>query len=458
MSLEMWMGAEQEFAAGGQPVHLFEALGRRGVFVFRPADNIPRAHLRNGGVCYVHSNLFEVCTPECRNPLQLVAYEKACEAYARLASWAHEEQTGERVHLYKTNIASDPRGELEYTTVGAHENYLVERRGWEGKERLLVPYLVLRQVLFGAGGYVRGGYWISPRAIFPKTVYSETSTDYPIMSVRDEPHAGEGLFRVHVVNGEGARSEYTTFLKFSTTSYILQAIQGGHIGDVPDLADPISAGIEIARDLGGDWSVQLSDGGRIKVTDYLNTYYLEGVEKLFSEREAGEHDRMALRELKWALGKLDQGLFEDLETSLEWAIKLSLIERGLQENFSSEEGLDEQSLKEAAAYQYTAVTDPLFDELVESHSIRTVASEGEVEGAFMEPPGGSRGELRVSVAKNFREAMHSLSWSYVKLKRGRGHVQYDFPELEGWTQERVLWTLSDISSMIELMRARETAK
>ena len=75
MSLGMWQGAEQEFAAGPQPVGLFEALGGRGVFVFRPVENIPRAHLRNGGICYVHSNLFEVCTPECRDALELVAYD-----------------------------------------------------------------------------------------------------------------------------------------------------------------------------------------------------------------------------------------------------------------------------------------------------------------------------------------------------------------------------------------------
>ena len=449
MSLDMWQGAEQEFAAGPQPVNLFEALGGRGVFVFRPVENIPRAHIRNGGVCYIHSNLFEVSTPECRDALQLVAYDKASEAYARLASWALEEETGQRVHLYKTNIASDPKMESEYTTVGAHENYLVEREKYEGKENLLVPYLVLRQVFVGAGGYVRGSYWVSPRTIFPKKIYSEVSTDYPIVSTRDEPHAEEKFFRVHVVNGEGARSEYTTFLKHSITSYVLQAIQEGYIEKTPELADPLTAGQEISRNLNGDWEVELADGRSMGVMDYLNSYYLEGVERVFEDRGARNHDRLAMREFKRVSQKLDEGLIEDLGTSIEWVIKLSLIERGFDDSFQLDEGLDEASAKEAAAFQYTAVTDPLFDELVERHGIRTMVSDEEVEGAFRDPPRGGRGELRVAIADRFSEELASLSWSYAKLRKGRAVVQFPFLDMDGWSHGRISKKLEDIRTLLE---------
>jgi len=449
MSLDTWQGVEQEFATGAEPIGLFEALGGKGVFLVRPEDNIPRALLRNSGVCYIHSNLFEVSSPECRNPLELLAYDKANEAYARLASWAYEEKTGKRVHLYKTNIASDPKGEAEYTTVGAHENYLVERAGFESSMHLLLPYLVLRQVLFGAGGYVRGEYWVSPRTIFPKTLYSETSTDYPIVSTRDEPHADESYFRVHVVNGEGARSEYTTYLKQSLTAYVLLAIQDGHIRDVPEIADPIRQGQEIARNLDGDWSVKLADGGRIGVADYLNAHYMEGVERLFADRHPSKQDGRALRELKWCLEKLGQGLLEDLNTSLEWLIKLALIERGFHQHFQVEEGLDEKNAKEAAVHQYTAVTDPLFDALVEEHGIRTVISEREVERAFMEPPKNSRGEFRVAAAKRLEESLSSVSWSNLKLKKGYRRLQYDFPELDGWCPEEIEARIREAQELLE---------
>jgi proteasome accessory factor A len=284
MSLDVWQGAEQEFAAGTRPVGLFEALGERGVYVYRPEGNIPRAFLMNGGSCYIHSNLFEVCTSECHNAHELVAYDKASEAYARLASWAFRERTGEQVHLYKTNIASDPKGEVEHTTVGAHENYLIERKGYTGKEHLMVPYLILRQLFCGVGGYIDGSYMIFPRAFFPKMVYSEVSSDYPIISLRDESHASEAFTRVHVVFGEGARNEYTTFLKHSITSYVLQAIQKDYIKRAPELSDPIVAGLEISKNLDGDWRVRLKDGKKVPALDYLNSYYLEGVESRYIHR------------------------------------------------------------------------------------------------------------------------------------------------------------------------------
>ncbi|HUS78620.1 MAG TPA: proteasome accessory factor PafA2 family protein [Patescibacteria group bacterium] len=448
MSLDMWQGAEQEFAAGSEPIGLFEALGDRGVFVFRPSNNIPRAYLMNGGVCYVHSNLFEVCTPECRNSRELVAYEKAMEAYARLASWALEEETGNQVHLYKTNIASDLKEEVRYTTVGAHENYLVKRAPLVDQMDKLVPYLVLRQLLFGVGGYVDGSYMISPRAIFPKKVYSETSTDYPIMSTRDEPHADEDYFRVHVVNGEGARSEYTTFLKFSLTSYVLRALQEGHIRRMPKLEDPIGANLELSRNLAGDWEVQLSDGRSIGAVDFLKAYYIDGIERMFSSTGADERDTEALDEAKWVLGKLEGGFLEDLDTSLEWRIKYSLIEEGLTENFHIEDGLDDVVARETAAYQYTAVTDPFFEELVERRGIKRVVSEEEVINAFSNPPRESRAGLRVALARRFENDLDTLSWSYLKLRKGFRRISYNFESLEGWDESAIDRAVEDVESLL----------
>jgi hypothetical protein len=448
MSLDVWQGAEQEFAAGPRPVGLFKALGEQGVYVYKPEGNIPRAFLRNGGACYIHSNLFEVCTSECHDAYELVAYEKASEAYARLASWAYREMTGEQVHLYKTSIASDPKGEVEHTTVGAHENYLIEREGYAGKEHLMVPYLILRQLFCGVGGYDDGSYMILPRAIFPKMVYSEVSSDYPIISLRDEPHASEAFTRVHVVFGEGARNEYTTFLKHSITSYVLQAIQEGHIKEVPELSDPIVAGQEISKHLEGDWSVRLSGGEKVGALDYLNSYYLEGVEKIFADKETSDHDLFALKEFKWVLSKLGEGLIEDLDTSVEWATKLVHIEEGFGEHFEVEERLDKASAKEAAAFQYTAVTDPLFDELADAIGLRRIVSDEDVETAFLKPPSGSRGSLRVALAERFGDSIETLSWSYVKFRRERSTLNFQFKGLDGWTKEEVSNFIADVASQM----------
>jgi hypothetical protein len=447
----MWQGTEQEYAAGQRPICLFEALGRKGVYVFKQADSVPRAFLVNGGLCYIHSNLFEVCTPECRNPLEAVAYDKACEAYARLASWAHEEETGERVHLYKTNIAYDPKGEQPYTTVGSHENYLVERRPYNENLHLLIPYLILRQVFCGAGGYVDGRYMVSPRAVFPKTVYSEVSADYPLMSTRDESHAEEEYSRAHIVNGEAARSEYTTFLKHAVTGYVLRAIEQGHLRKVPEIAAPIESNKAVSMDLEGDWVVPLSDGTTMRVTDYLNAIYLEAVERVFADTSPREHDRRALREFKWVLGKLDEGLIESLDTSIEWVIKMRLGERFLGE-LSLEDGLDADSAKTAAMFQYTAVTDPLYEDLVESRGLKTVVSEPDIERAFTYPPEESRGELRVALARRFKDKLKTISWSYIKVRPELHMYPFEFNTLDGWTPAKIEEKIAEIESTLSLTR------
>ena len=442
----MWQGAEQEFATGSLPIELFDALGGKGVFVHKPDDGIPRAFLRNGGLCYIHSNLFEVCTPECRTPLEVVTYDKACEAYARLASWAFEERTGKRIHFYKTNLAKDPRGEVPYTTVGSHENYLVERRSYLDNLNLLIPYMILRQVFVGAGGYVDGRYMVSPRTIFPKKIFSETSTDYPILSTRDESHAGEKYTRAHIVNGEGARSDYTTFLKHGVTTYVLKALEMGYLKSVPEIDEPISSNREIALNLEGDWTVPLKGGGKIGLIDYINAYYIEPIEQLFSDESPTEGDRMALREVKWVLDKLDQGLIESLDTSIEWVIKRKLAENAL--DYSVEGGMEESDVRTTLLNQYMAVTDPLFDELVDEGKVRSVIPEGNVEKAFLNPPVDSRGVLRVALAGEFRESIKSISWAYIKLQPKIRYKPIEFNELDGWTPEKVEGLLDEVRSLL----------
>ncbi|MBT3285276.1 hypothetical protein HN376_11205 [Candidatus Bathyarchaeota archaeon] len=446
MTLSMWQGAEQEFATGSLPIELFDALGSKGVFVHKPDDGIPRAFLRNGGLCYIHSNLFEVCTPECRTPMEVVAYDKACEAYARLASWSFEERTGQRIHFYKTNLARDPKGEVPYTTVGSHENYLVERSSYLDNLDLLIPYMILRQVFVGAGGYVDGKYMVSPRTIFPKKIFSETSTDYPILSTRDESHAGEKYTRAHIVNGEGARSDYTTFLKHGVTTYVLKAIEMGYLESVPEIAEPINSNREISLNLEGDWTVPLKAGGEMGVIDYINAYYLDPIERLFYAEASSEEDRRALSEVKWVLDKLEQGLIESLDTSIEWVIKKKLAENVGAYNL--EGGMKKGEARTTLLNQYMAVTDPLFDELVEERKVKALISEKVVEKSFLNPPVDSRGVLRVALAGEFRDSIKSISWAYIKLQPKIRYQPIEFNELDGWTAKKVNGVLDQVRSYL----------
>jgi proteasome accessory factor A len=399
---------------------------------------VPTQFTINGGRVYGDArtlrdvyDVFEVATPECRDALELVAYDKAGEIYAYLASQQLKNKIGKAVHCYKTGIAFASSRSREYTTRGAHENYLVERDKYLNGLNLLIPFLTFRQIFCGVGAYYKGRFIICPRSMFIRKLCSTESTYWPLISLRDEPHADRKYFRAQIGNSTSARCEFTNFLKHSITSYVLLCIQRGKIKEAPELKDPLYAAKAISRNIEGDWEVELQSGEMIKVVDYLNSYYVSAIEKLFAESEVEDHDKLALDELKFTLNKLDNGLFEDLNKSIEWIIKLYLIERGVDEYFEFEKGIEDR--KEAASFQYTAVTDTTFDELADELKIRRVTTDEQISRAVFQPPKNSRAELRVTLAKTFKDDLEDLKWSEVIIK---GKL-FRFLELDGWSESKI---------------------
>src|SRR5699024_10419593 len=97
----------------------------------------------------------EYATAECDDWWELVAQDRAGDRmFAELAAEATERLAADgqdaRIHLLKTNVYSAGNA------FGSHENYLVDRRGeFTRLPRYLLPSLVTRQIVTGAGGVVR---------------------------------------------------------------------------------------------------------------------------------------------------------------------------------------------------------------------------------------------------------------------------------------------------------------
>ena len=185
----------------------------------------------------------------------------------------------------------------------------------------------------------------------------------------------------------------------------------------------------------------------MRVIDYLNAYYLEPVERLFSDKVPSEGDKRALDEFKWVLEKLDNGLIESLDCSVEWVIKNKLADNAL--DYEVEEGLSEDVARIALLNQYMAVTDPLYNRLVEENKVKTILSEEAVEKAFYEAPTESRGTLRVELAREFKEEIKTISWSYLKLNPKIRYEPFTFNELDGWTSEKIQELIDEIKSNIK---------
>lgn len=199
--------------------------------------------LPNGGRLYLDvGNHPEYATPECTSIADLLVAERAGDdllvalaAEARAAEDAEGRDT--EFTLVKNNI--DPFG----NTYGSHENYLVDRAtdpahlaAW------LVPFLVARQAIAGAGRWRRGAFTVSQRCdALADVVSGNTTRSRPLINTRDEPHADPGRWRrLHVIAGDSNLDEGTARLRWAATELVLRLAESGRPAPVA-LDDPLAA-------------------------------------------------------------------------------------------------------------------------------------------------------------------------------------------------------------------------
>ncbi|MDF2958056.1 MAG: hypothetical protein OD814_001678 [Candidatus Alkanophagales archaeon MCA70_species_1] len=453
---DRWQGIEHEFRVGinagatelyryARYYHVDEII--RSLEEYKFFDDVPAicsklqrrndGFLRNGARIYVCTGgHLEIATPECRNAFEVLKYDKASEIYmqlgAELASERYRERFGKRgggddiyIQCWKANVEIDKR----YSR-GTHESYMVERRKFAGKEGLFIPYLVLRKVFCGAGGYILDSngvrYVISPKAVVARRVMTESPSQWPILSTRDEPLTSKDKMRVHVTSGEGLRSEVTRLLNNAITTYVIDAIENGIIRDVPDIWNPLQTFKEISQNINGDWKIRLANGDRIKVLDYLNHYYIDAIEELFEERETDYWDEYALKTFKRVCEKLDQGLLEDpyLVRRIEWIMKLWVVEHEIDDFEYSGRHLrseyymidDETEKKIAASFAFTNLCEyDLYEKVADKIGVERILTEEDIAEALLFPPKNSRAELRVRLAQEFKNA--TISWNKITITK-----------------------------------------
>src|SRR5690606_21190113 len=131
---------------------------------------------------------------------------------------------------------------------------------------VLVPFLITRQVLTGAGKVLptpRGAvYCLSQRADHIwESISSATTRSRPIINTRDEPHAdAEKYRRPHVIVGDSSMSETTTLLKVGATDLVLRLIEAGAPMRDLSLENPMRAIRDISHDITGSTAIQLANG------------------------------------------------------------------------------------------------------------------------------------------------------------------------------------------------------
>ncbi len=230
--------------------------------------------LTNGARYYVDHAHPEVSTPECRNALEAVLFDRAGEEIVRRSMQVANEglPSESEIVLYKNN--SDGKG----NSYGCHENYLVSRQTpFTQIAQQITTHFVSRQIFCGAGkvGAEHRGltgknsnpnlFQISQRAdFFEEEIGLETTLKRPIVNTRDEPHCDPLKYRrLHVIAGDANMSEVATFLKVGTTSIVLAMIEDDAFPAHLVIKDPVHAVRQVSHDPTLMAVIEMVDGRRL---------------------------------------------------------------------------------------------------------------------------------------------------------------------------------------------------
>ena len=218
------------------------------------------------------------------------------------------------------------------SSYGCQEDYLVARRGEFGRlADILIPFLVTRQLICGAGAVAqtpRGAvYCLSrPAGRTGNGLSSAATRSRPLISTRDEPRAAAGLRRLRVIVSDPAMSETTTLLKAGATDLVLRMAEAGTV--LPDLTldNPVRAIGEVSRDITGRSRVRLAHGRQMSALD-IQREYLARAKDFTGNRGADAVSRRVLGLWERALDAIGAGNLDAIAREIDWVIKYQLIER-----------------------------------------------------------------------------------------------------------------------------------
>ncbi len=402
--------------------------------------------LPNGAKIYFESSgkHIETASPECSGALEMLKFDKWSETVICKIAKNLKETVGELV-FYKKNTDNN----LLHTR-GCHENYLsgriLGRLITESESRFrnqtptflsvhpeinyFILFLITRQIFTGSGGVMlyslQNGtdiYEISPRTKFIDDILSGNTTgggSRAIINTRNEPLASSDEFwRIHLILGDANMADLSIFLKFGTTSAIIEMIEEGFWNEDLCLEEPTKAP-NILRNISKDLTlknvpIRLKNGA---------TYTALQIQKKFCENwrrylrythQGGEKAEVAQR-WKETLDRLeidDEGLYSQLD----WKIKMRLIwdfinKKSIPLNHKSIVNIDNlyHSPDREISFYYKLKNRP-------GSKIESLISESEILKAERVPP-ETRAKLRVYFKKFFSKLYlpHCASWEHVTFK------------------------------------------
>jgi Pup amidohydrolase len=401
--------------------------------------------LPNGARLYNDHGHPEYSTPECLSLRELALHDKAGEIAVLRAAAAYSEHRGLDVRLYKNNT------DFHGASYGTHESYLVPREiGYERLYRAVMPMLIARQILCGAGkvGSETGEsapFQLSQRAdFFTESASVDTLFRRPVFNTRDEPHGDpEEWIRLHVIAGDANMMASCTARKVGLVKIAL-SLAG--IGQAPvwEIPDPVRAFQKVSRDMTREFRVPLK-GANWTVAYEIIDSYLSAYERLFAATDDPELLATCV-ECRSLCGALRNG--EDVSSRIDWAAKLAMLQ-----HYMEEEGTDwaDPALRSFdLEYHNPDPAEGLYAALAEMGSVEPLPYEEDLldrlSGNF-EP---TRALARGLAVSKFSDRLLGVSWASLIFRGGHEPMELYLPPDHSYPAQ--LEAAKSVEEFIEILR------
>ena len=388
-----------------------EAQYNSGAFQYGNTETRADRILHNGARFYNDHGHPEYSTPECFSLSELALHDKAGEIILFNTAQNYSKKIGKEVKIYKNN--SDYHG----SSYGTHENYLVPRSlGYEKLFQALIPMLIVRQVLCGAGkvGSENGidcKYQLSPRADFFTCESSvDTLHKRPIFNTRDEPHADpDNWIRLHVISGDANRITSCTQRKVALIKCALSLAIEDKIPSW-NIENPVQAIQKISRDMSLKFEIPLQSGKTTNAFEILQSYF-----KAFTTITDYKDPEVenCIAECEELIQAFDN--HPDLLTQkIDWAAKRHILE-----TFIEDQGISwSDPYIKALELQYHLI-DPknsLYDLLLENEQIEDKITLNSTKAYINQNFENNRAAIRGKAIRDFSEHLITANWNSLTFK------------------------------------------
>ena len=246
----------------------------------------------------------------------------------------------------------------------------------------------------------------------------------PLINQRNEPHASDGLARLHVIYNDMALAPTANRLRAGTLQAVVALCEAGAVDPAVILDEPVAAASEISRDLSLNQPLRTIARGRrmtsVEIQQEIWNLVADCHRRGVFAQIVPDLDEI-LADWKRVLDLLRARDTEALAPHCDNWLKYFLLQR-----YRGKRRIDWNSAQMKLLDLQYANLDPehgLFFQMAADGLVAGMPTEAEIERFIQEPPTDTRAYLRAHVLRRFGPVVCDMDWSW---------ITFSVPAHRGW--------------------------